>query len=42
MMFGYPAKIALLALAYAAGYRFIVIYILSAALIYTLIGDNNR
>jgi hypothetical protein len=41
-MFGYPAKVFLLALAYAAGYRFPVIYIVSAALIYTLIGDNNR
>ena len=42
MMFGYPAKIALLALAYAAGYRFPVIYIVSAFAIYTLIGNNNR
>jgi hypothetical protein len=42
VMFGYPAKVALLALAYAAGYQFPVIYIVSAYAIYTLIGDNNR
>jgi hypothetical protein len=41
-MFGYPVKVALLTLAYAAGYRFLVIYVLSFALIYTLIGDNRR
>ena len=37
-----PVKLAFLALAYACGYRFIVIYILSAGAIYALIGDNTR
>jgi hypothetical protein len=37
-----PAKIALLVLAYACGYRFAVIYIAAAFLIYTAIGSNTR
>lgn len=37
-----PVKLTILALAYACGYRFIVIYVVSAALIYAAIGDNNR
>jgi hypothetical protein len=35
-------KLAFLALAYVAGYRFFAVYIVAACLIFTAIGDNTR